>query len=123
MAISEDDPLAQLDELGLCYVCDSAPGFRRVARRGAFIYVDAGGKEIRDERTLQRIRSIVIPPAWTDVWICRAAHGHIQATGRDARGRKQYRYHAEWSRHRNETKYDRMVEFGESLVKLRRRYR
>jgi DNA topoisomerase-1 len=120
---SGENPLTLLDDLGLCYVCDTEPGLRRVARRDGFSYTDARGREIRDEKILRRIRAIVIPPAWTDVWICADANGHIQATGRDARGRKQYRYHVEWSRHRNETKYDRMTEFGESLMKLRRRYR
>ena len=79
------------------------------------------GRPVRDARTLDRIRSLVIPPAWTDVWICARADGHLQATGRDARGRKQHRYHPEWTRARNGAKYDRMVEFALALPAIRKR--
>src|SRR5439155_7629227 len=84
-------------------------------------YVDADGRAVRDRRTLERIRTLAIPPAWRDVWICSAANGHVQATGRDARGRKQYRYHARWRATRDETKYDKMLIFGCALPKLRAR--
>jgi DNA topoisomerase-1 len=91
-------------------------------RRGrGFIYIGTNGRRVRAPRQLIRIRSLAIPPAWTDVWICDNAHGHIQATGRDARGRKQYRYHARWTAVRSETKYARMVEFGLALPALRAR--
>ena len=107
-------------EAGLSYADDSAPG---IGRRGksvaSFHYVDAHGKPVRDEATLDRIRKLAIPPAYTDVWISPKANGHIQATGRDARGRKQYRYHADWSASRGETKFARMAQFGRALPKIR----
>jgi DNA topoisomerase-1 len=107
---------------GLSYVSDQDPGIRRKPARGhGFNYVGADGKPVTDEKTLDRIRAIVIPPAWTDVWISPRANGHIQATGRDQRGRKQYRYHARWSETRGEAKYGRLVAFGRALPKLRRR--
>ncbi|MDP3174522.1 MAG: DNA topoisomerase IB [Phenylobacterium sp.] len=84
-------------------------------------YRDADGKPVRDEATLERIRKLAIPPAWTDVWICPSAHGHIQATGRDQRGRKQYRYHADWKAGRDGAKYDRVIAFGRGLPRLRAR--
>jgi DNA topoisomerase I len=87
----------------------------------SFVYHDTRGRRIRDARTLDRIRSIVIPPAWTDVWICPRADGHIQATGRDARGRKQHRYHAAWTTARKHAKYDSMIEFARALPTIRRR--
>ncbi|PWS22407.1 DNA topoisomerase I, partial [Enterococcus faecium] len=82
---------------GLVWVCDREPGLRRERDGEAFRYFDAGGREIRDEATLARVRSLAIPPAYTDVWICPHTNGHLQATGRDARGRKQYRYHPDWA--------------------------
>ena len=107
-------------EAGLSYTDDSAPG---ISRRGetlaSFHYVDAHGKAVRDEKTLDRIRRLAIPPAYTDVWISPKANGHIQATGRDAKGRKQYRYHADWSATRGETKFARMAAFGRALPKIR----
>ncbi|CAN5252279.1 DNA topoisomerase IB [soil metagenome] len=107
-------------EAGLSYADDSAPG---IGRRGnsiaSFHYVDAHGKPVRDEATLDRIRKLAIPPAYTDVWISPKANGHIQATGRDARGRKQYRYHADWRATRDETKFARMAAFGRALPKIR----
>lgn len=106
---------------GLHYVVEGEAGLSRVGRPAKFSYHDARGRLIHDRKTLDRIRSLVIPPAWTDVWICGRADGHIQATGRDARGRKQHRYHAGWSAHRNRAKYDRMVEFARALPALRRR--
>src|SRR4029453_17681125 len=105
---------------GLVHVSDSAPGLRRKRAGKGFAYVDARGRTVRNTSALQRIRSLAIPPAWTDVWICARADGHIQATGRDARGRKQYRYHPDWTRVRDEAKFDRLIEFGKTLPKVRR---
>src|SRR5690349_21073537 len=105
---------------GLSYVTDQDPGIRRTKARGhGFNYVGADGKPITDEKTLDRIRALAIPPAWTDVWICPKASGHIQAVGRDQRGRKQYRYHARWRAARDENKYDRLIAFGRALPRLR----
>ncbi|HET7239818.1 MAG TPA: hypothetical protein VFI77_01595, partial [Gemmatimonadales bacterium] len=106
---------------GLRYVTDSAPGIRRKRAGSGFTYVGADGRRITDEKTLERIRKLAIPPAYTDVWICPAPNGHLQATGRDARGRKQYRYHPKWREVRDETKYGRMVAFSEVLPKIRAR--
>ena len=103
------------------YVSNDEPGFRRERRHAKFVYVNARGAPIRDARILTRIRQLAIPPAYTDVWICRHANGHLQATGRDARGRKQYRYHAQWRQLRDRAKYDRMLAFSEHLPGLRRR--
>ncbi|HJW24540.1 MAG TPA: DNA topoisomerase IB [Rhodocyclaceae bacterium] len=100
-------------------VCDSEPGIRRERRGDGFVYLDAQGEEISDPDTLARIRSLAIPPAYTDVWVCVHANGHIQATGRDARGRKQYRYHPEWRWQRDETKFGRMAAFGRTLPAIR----
>ena len=105
----------------LRYVSDGEPGIRRVRRGRAFGYLDARGRRIADARTLDRIRRLAIPPAYVDVWICRDAHGHLQATGRDARGRKQYRYHRDWRTFRDRRKFDGLREFGAALPALRRR--
>ncbi len=110
----------------LRYVHDTMPGIRRELKSGdesgkEFRYVGPTGDEIRDEATLARIRSLAIPPAYADVWICPAANGHLQATGRDAKGRKQYRYHPKWRETRDENKYDKMLAFGEVLPALRER--
>lgn len=105
----------------LKYVSDNAPGIRRVKRGGGVAHVDARGRPVRHAATLGRIRSLVIPPAWTDVWICADPNGHIQAIGRDARGRKQFRYHARWSAIRDESKYERVIEFAKALPKIRSR--
>jgi DNA topoisomerase-1 len=106
---------------GLRYATDTRPGItRRRAGRG-FTYRDPDGSTIRDPAVRARIRGLAIPPAWTDVWICPWPNGHIQATGRDARGRKQYRYHAEWRNRRGSDKFERMIEFGRVLPRLRRR--
>src|SRR5688572_10676977 len=107
--------------IGLTYVSDAAPGFRRIGTKKVFRYLDTKGHVIRNATTLARIQRLAIPPAWTDVWICPTAEGHLQASGRDARGRKQYRYHPQWRETRDETKYHRMVAFGRALPKLRRR--
>jgi DNA topoisomerase-1 len=105
----------------LRYVDDSRPGFTRGKAPGGFAYYGLDGREIRDETILSRIRALGIPPAYTDVWICPIANGHLQATGRDARGRKQYRYHASWRAVRDAAKYDRMLAFGAALPGLRQR--
>ncbi|MDQ1698722.1 MAG: hypothetical protein QOG34_585 [Frankiaceae bacterium] len=97
------------------------PGIRRVRRGRGFSYVDAAGRRVDDPVTLQRISALVIPPAWDDVWICTAPNGHIQATGTDAAGRRQYRYHDDWRRHRDRLKHDRMLEFASALPAARER--
>ena len=108
-------------DAGLKYVHDHDPGIRRVGKSGRFDYLDAHGDPVRDANVLERIRELVIPPAWTDVWICPSRRGHIQAVGRDARGRKQYRYHDHWRSVRDAHKYHRMAAFGRALPKLRAR--
>ena len=112
--------VATAKQAGLRYVGDHVPGLARQAADDGFRYLDADGKPVRDEATLARIRSLAIPPAWTDVWICPWDNGHIQATGRDAKGRKQYRYHARWRDVRDEVKYERMLDFGRALPAMRR---
>ena len=105
---------------GLRYVSDARPGIRRVRRGKGFSYVGPDGTPVSaDER--RRIEGLAIPPAWTDVWICPRPDGHVQATGRDAKGRKQHRYHPDWRRVRDASKYDRLVEFGDGLPRLRAR--
>src|SRR5690606_7445055 len=106
---------------GLVYVCDTEPGIRRKRAGSGFRYLGPDGETIRNARTLQRIRSLAIPPAYTDVWICLDERGHLQATGRDARNRKQYRYHPRWRATRDHGKFTRMIEFGSQLPRLRRR--
>jgi DNA topoisomerase-1 len=103
------------------YSNDRDPGIRRVPHGDAFRYVDARGRAVRARSTLDRIAHLAIPPAWTDVWICADARGHVQATGRDARGRKQYRYHAAWVADRDRDKFDALLRFGRLLPRLRRR--
>jgi DNA topoisomerase-1 len=115
------DPLESAKVAGLRYVSDAQPGIRREKIHDGFEYIDPKGEPIRDERKLERIRALGIPPAWTDVWICPSPQGHIQATGRDARGRKQYRYHPRWRQVRDETKYTRMLAFGATLPLIRQR--
>ena len=97
------------------------PGYRRKGVPKAFRYLNSKGQVIKSPETLRRIQRLAIPPAWTDVWICPSAEGHLQAVGRDARGRKQYRYHPQWREARDETKYDRLAAFGKALPKIRRR--
>ena len=109
------------EEAGLRYVNDDRPGYTRKAKGEDFTWLDTDGKLIRDEQRLLRIKRLAIPPAWTDVWICPASNGHIQATGRDARCRKQYLYHERWREVRDENKYDRIISFGKALPKIRRR--
>ena len=106
---------------GLRYVDDSRPGYTRRPIDGKFAYFNTEGKRIRDEATIKRINALAIPPAYADVWICPDARGHLQATGRDARGRKQYRYHPQWRETRDANKYERMLAFGAALPKVRAR--
>ena len=108
---------------GLVYVSDEEPGIvRRRAGKG-FSYRLPDGRPVRDAQTLQRIRQLAIPPAYTEVWICTKPNGHVQATGRDARRRKQYRYHADWAQVRGDGKFERIMAFGQALPRLRRRLR
>jgi DNA topoisomerase-1 len=106
---------------GLRYISDDGPGIRRLRRGKSFTYKDPDGKTVRDRATLKRIKSLAIPPAWTDVWICPMPNGHLQATGRDQRGRKQYRYHTRWREVRDEHKFSRMLAFGRALPRIRAR--
>src|ERR1700748_392297 len=106
---------------GLRYVDDTRPVYTRRQIDGKFVYFDTGGKRIRDEADIRRINALAIPPAYVDVWICPDSRGHLQATGRDARGRKQYRYHPQWRETRDANKYERMLAFGAVLPKLRAR--
>jgi DNA topoisomerase-1 len=115
------EPVESAHAAGLRYVSDADPGIRRRKAGEAFRYLHPDGKAVRDTATLARIRRLAIPPAWTEVWICPAEDGHLQATGHDARGRKQYRYHPRWREVRDETKYGRMIAFGAVLPRLRRR--
>jgi len=105
---------------GLHYSSDSEPGLVRVKRGRGFSYLGVDGASIRDATTLRRIKALAIPPAWTKVWICRSPSGHLQATGRDARGRKVYRYHPAYRRRRESAKYQRLVVFGRRLPRIRR---
>ena len=105
---------------GLVYVTDDVPGYGRRRAGSAFVYLDADRERIRDAATIDRIHKLAIPPAYSDVWICASPRGHLQATGRDARGRKQYRYHPKWRSTRDAGKFGRLVRFGERLPHLRR---
>ena len=118
---SATQPVAAARSAGLRYVNDADQGIRRLKAGRGFRYVAPNGRALRNHGDLERIRRLAVPPAWTDVWICPDARGHIQATGRDAKGRKQYRYHAHWRRCRDETKFDRMLVFAGALPVLRRR--
>jgi DNA topoisomerase I len=115
------DPVESAQSAGLRYVSDIMPGIRRKRAGKGFVYIGQDGKTIRDAKELARIRALAIPPAYTDVWICPTPNGHIQATGRDARGRKQYRYHPKWREVRDETKFGRMLAFSEVLPRIRGR--
>jgi DNA topoisomerase-1 len=115
------DSIAAAEAASLRYVTDADPGITRFRRGGGFRYRAADGSAVRDLPTRRRIRALAIPPAWTSVWICPSADGHIQAVGRDARGRKQYRYHLRWREFRDATKYGRLLLFAERLPALRRR--
>jgi DNA topoisomerase I len=121
---SETDPEAAAEAAtaaGLRYVTDAAPGITRRRAGRAFSYRDPRGSLIEDRRQLARLRSLAIPPAWTGVWICPFANGHLQATGRDARGRKQYLYHVEWRSIRDAHKFDRVLVFARALPQIRAR--
>jgi DNA topoisomerase-1 len=112
-------PPAAARAAGLRYVNGGDPGLRRVRAGRGFRYVDADGRPVREASTLARIRALAVPPAWRDVWICSSPQGHIQAVGRDRRGRKQYRYHPRWRAVRDEAKYERMLAFAQTLPELR----
>jgi DNA topoisomerase I len=115
------DPVEAAEEAGLRYISDDRPGYTRKAKGDDFEFFDTEGKPIRDEQRILRIQRLGIPPAWTKVWICPSGNCHIQATGRDARKRKQYIYHERWREVRDENKYDRILIFAEALPKIRRR--
>ncbi len=114
-------PASSAEQAGLRYITDQIPGLTRRRQGKGFAYLDPSGKHVKDQKTRARIESLVIPPAWTNVWISPRPDGHIQATGRDDRGRKQYIYHPDWERVRNETKFSRMIPFAEALPEIRRR--
>ena len=118
-AVLPVNPVASAEAADCRYVDDSVPGIRRMKSGKGFRFVSPDGATVKDKKVVKRIKSLVIPPAWTNVWICTSADGHIQATGRDARGRKQYRYHARFREVREETKYERMMAFAEALPKIR----
>ncbi len=118
-ALDTKDSTSAARAAGLRYVHDGRAGIHREAVKDGFRYLDAHGAPVEDETTLARIKGLVIPPAWQDVWICAQANGHLQATGRDARGRKQYRYHPKWRTARDEVKYERMLKFGDALPAIR----
>ena len=115
------DPVESAKAAGLRYVSGDAPGILRVRAGKSFKFVGPDGKPVRDEETLGRIKSLVIPPAWTDVWVCADPRGHLQAVGRDQKGRKQYRYHPKFREVRDETKYEKMIAFVHALPAIRRR--
>jgi len=119
--IPNDEHVESAEAAGLRYVTDAAPGIRRQRRGRGFTYIAADGSVIRDKAELERIRKLVIPPRWTSVWICPNPSGHLQVTARDARGRKQYRYHPKYRAVRDETKFGRMIAFSEILPKIRER--
>jgi len=116
-----DAAVEAAQEAGLVYTTDEDPGIRRVGKGKKFEYVGPDGRRVRDRAALDRIRSLAIPPAWDDVWITIRPRGHLQATGRDARGRKQHRYHPRWRETRDADKFDRMAGFGKVLPRIRRR--
>lgn len=120
LAITPVDPREAAEAAGLVYVSDEDRGLRRERQGDAFAYFKPNGEAVSDEATLERIRKLAIPPAWTDVWICPRANGHLQATGRDARRRKQYRYHPQFREVRESTKYEHMMEFARALPAIRR---
>lgn len=115
------EALASAREAGLRYVTDQSPGIVRETAGKTIRFKDAEGRVVKDAATLARIKRLAIPPAWTEVWICPQANGHIQATGRDARRRKQYRYHPDWSSVRDGAKFERMIAFGRALPRIRAR--
>lgn len=116
-----DDPVKIAKLAGLKYVSDSKPGYTRKKAGKGFFYLDEKGEKIKDKEKLERLKKLVLPPAWRNIWICPFHNGHLQATGYDDLDRKQYRYHEDWSKIRNETKYYRMLEFGKYLPLVRER--
>ncbi len=120
MARDVAESLDFAEHAGLTFCSDAHPGLSRVGTARGVAYRDQHGKTIRDAKILARIAALAIPPAWTDVWICPREDGHIQAIGRDAKGRKQYRYHRDWRATKDEAKYDRMIAFGRALPRLRK---
>ena len=118
-AAAQPDPVASARAAGLRYTADAKPGITRRRRGGSFTYIGVDGRPVRSAAELDRFRRLVIPPAWTEVWICPDPRGHLQATGRDARGRKQYRYHPRWREVRDETKYERLIGFAQALPAIR----
>jgi DNA topoisomerase-1 len=120
-SIPNSDAVRSAQEAGLRWVSDTRLGIRREMGSLGFRYIGVNGRVIRHKAEITRINKLAIPPAWTAVWICPDPRGHIQATGRDAKGRKQYRYHPEWRTYRDENKYDRMIAFADALPKIRRR--
>lgn len=115
------DPVKSASDAGLRYVCDDTPGIERKRAGKGFSYIGVDGKPIRDRQELNRFKGLVIPPAWTKVWICPLPNGHLQATGRDEKGRKQYRYHPNWQKIRSQTKFNRMIAFGSTLPLIRQK--
>src|SRR5438093_8024246 len=120
-AVFAADGAEAAEEAGLYYVSDDRPGYTRRVNNSDFEYLDAQSKKICDEQRVLRIKRLAIPPAWTDVWICPSPNGHIQATGRDARGRKQYRYHHRWREIRDANKFGRLADFAKALPQIRKR--
>ncbi len=119
----KSDSIESAHDAGLMYVSHDRPGISRRRNGGGFAFFDSAGKRLDNHDDIARIKSLAIPPAWTDVWICPSPRGHIQAVGKDARGRTQYRYHPRWREVRDETKYERMLAFGKALPKIRSRVR
>ncbi len=117
----DEEGIEAAHEAGLRYVNDRGPGIRRVRAGKSFRYRDDGGQRVQNPKVVARIKALAIPPAWTEVWICSSPNGHIQATGRDVKGRKQYRYHERWREVRDATKYERILSFAEILPRIRRR--
>src|SRR6516162_5078831 len=120
MALNESvvEPAEAAESAGLVHVHDQQPGIRRKKAGAGFAYFGSDGERIQYDKTLQRIRKLAIPPAWRDVWITASRRGHLQATGRDAKGRKQYRYHPRFRETMENTKYEHMLEFAEALLQL-----
>jgi DNA topoisomerase I len=121
MTLEPNDPELSAEDAGLRYVSDAMPGIRRRRAGRGFTYIGPDGARIADPDRVAWIRGLAVPPAWTDVWISPIRRGHLQATGRDARGRKQYRYHPRWRAVRDEAKYGRLIEFARALPRIRRR--
>ncbi len=121
MTLEPIDPEASAEEAGLRYVSDAGPGIERRRAGKGFVYIGPDGRRLTDAERVAWIKALAIPPAWTDVWISPIKSGHLQATGRDARGRKQYRYHPRWREVRDEAKYGRLIDFARALPRIRRR--